>query len=102
MKAMRAEATQGTIHLSFESTFTAPDAERLQGTVLALRPFARLVLDFTAVREFHDSAIPVLASTLNALATGEIVVRGLTMHQWRLLGYFGVDAAAGHALAGAA
>lgn len=99
---MRADATQGTIELSFESTFTVPDAEQLQGTVQTLRPFARLVLDFTAVREFQDAAIPVLASTLNALATGEIVVRGLTLHQWRLLGYFGVDPAAGRAIAGVA
>jgi hypothetical protein len=71
--------------------FTVPDAEHLRDTLLALRPISRLDLDFTRVREFQDSAIAILASALNALPETEIVLRGLTMHQRRLLKYFGVE-----------
>jgi hypothetical protein len=89
---MELDATPGALQLRFHSRFTIPEAQHLRDAVLALGPIGRLTLDFTDVRELEDSAIPVLASTLNDLPRTRIVVRGLTMHQWRMLKYFGVEA----------
>jgi STAS domain-containing protein len=88
---MEVDATPGALQLQFDSRFTVSDAKRLRDSVLALAPVARLTLDFTRVRELHDSAIAILAGTLKALPRTRIVVRGLSMHHWRLLRYFGIE-----------
>lgn len=85
------DATPGALQLRFDSRFTVPEAKHLRDSVLALGPIERLTLDFTAVRELHDAALAILASLLEALPGTRFVVRGLTMHQWRLLRYFGIE-----------
>lgn len=88
---MEVDATPGALQLEFDSRFTVADAKHLRESVLALAPVARLTLDFTRVRELQDSALAILATTLKALPRTRIVVRGLTMHHWRLLRYFGIE-----------
>jgi hypothetical protein len=89
---MELDATRGALHLRFHSQFTVAEAKHLRKAVLELGPFERLTLDFSDVRELQDSAIPILASTLTALHHTHVMIRGLTMHQWRMLRYFGVEA----------
>lgn len=89
---MELDATPGALQLRFHSRFSVPEAQHLREAVLALEPIGRLTLDFTDVRELQDSALAIVASTLNAVPRTRVVVRGLTMRQWRLLRYFGVEA----------
>lgn len=79
------------LELRLGSRFSIPEAERVRATVLALDPLPELTLDFSGVRELHDSAIAVLASTLRARPRANIVLRGLTTHHLRLLRYFDRD-----------
>lgn len=89
---MELDARPGALQLRFHYRFTVPEAQHLRDAVLALEPIRRLTLDFTDVRELQDSALAILASTFNALPGTRIAVRGLTLHQWRLLRSFGVEA----------
>jgi hypothetical protein len=81
----------GITQLRFGSRFDVSEAEHVRETVAGMSPFAGLALDFTGVREFQDSAIAVLASTLRPLPREEVQLHGLTAHQWRLLKYFGIE-----------
>ncbi len=89
---MQVEATRGTLQMRFGRRFAAAEAERLEETIVALGPVNRLTLDFSDVREFEDAAFVPLARTLRSLdATARVSMRGLTLHQRRMLKYFGVD-----------
>lgn len=87
---MQVDAADDALHVRAGSTFRAPDVVRLQEAVEALGPFSRLTIDFTSVRQCDDSALVRLASVLACIPKGEVAVRGLTFHQWRLLTYLGV------------
>ena len=87
------EAEQGRLLLKLGSHFTTPDAERLDEAMRSLAPFSQLVVDFTDVRETQDSAFFLLSEALRRLAKVTVVLRGLTMHQSRLLRYLGLPVA---------
>ncbi len=87
---MQVDAVRDALTVRVGSTFGAPDVMRLEKTVNALGPFSRLTIDFVAARECDDAALVYLARVLAGIEDGEVTVRGLTTHQWRLLTYMGV------------
>ncbi len=93
---MQVQFTPGLLVMEMGTRFGTHEAERLQESVEAFAPVPKLVLDFTRVREFHDAALLALADALAArkAASTEVVLRGLTRHQARVLEYFGVVPAA--------
>ena len=93
---MHVEASPGVLLMRFGVRFTVTEAERLQEAVVAFAPFRRLTLDFSNVRHFEDAAVVPLARTLSVLGTVEVRMRGLTLHQERMLEYIGH----GHGTAG--
>lgn len=90
---MHIEARQGTVFLKLDDRFTARDAERVSEAVEALAPFSQLIVDFSEVREFHDAAFFSFSRVLRALAKVNVVLRGLTRHQTRVLRYLGLPLA---------
>lgn len=80
----------GELILRFEGEFAAPDAWRLHEVVGAAPALATVVLDFTQVRHFEDFAVALMAPDLVATSGLRIRVRGLGLHQQRILEYFGV------------
>jgi anti-anti-sigma regulatory factor len=77
--------------IRLEGTFDLPAARLLENSLRLSGWTGGVRVDFTRVRHFNDFAIAVLAQALiNATATG-IKVEGLSLHQVRLLRYFGVD-----------
>ena len=87
----------GEILIQLDGTFDAVAASSLRRRLDGLPSDARVVLDFSQVRDFYDYGIAVMASTLARREGPRVVVRGLCQHQHRLLRYFGVDLDAGRA-----
>ncbi len=90
---MQVQAQEGTVLVKLGRRFAPPDGERLRQTVESLAPFSRLIVDFTGVRELHDAAFLSLSRAVLPLADVEVILRGLTLHQSRLLEYLGVPRA---------
>ncbi len=90
---MHIEARQGMVFLKLDGHFTVRDAERVSEAVEALAPFSQLIVDFTEVREFHDAAFFSFSRVLRGLAKVNVVLRGLTRHQTRVLRYLGLPLA---------
>ncbi len=87
---MHVQLAQGSLVFHVGTRFGIREAERVHETVLALAPVTQLTLDFTGVREFHDSMVPKLAEALREQRGAKVVLVGLTVHQSRMLKYFGV------------
>ena len=87
---MHVEVSRGALLLRFGKHFGGHEAERLQEAIHAFMPVHELTLDFSAVHEFEDATVVPLARMLAALGHVRVRMHGLTMHQWRMLGYFGV------------
>ncbi len=79
----------------FEGTFDEAAARALRACFL--KGAAHVILDFGQAREIHDSALAQLAREISAVdATGlapVVSVRGLSLHQERMLRYLGVELA---------
>lgn len=67
--------------------------EAAAGTLRAcfLKGAAHVILDFGQAREIHDSALARLAMEISAAGTRTVSVRGLSVHQERMLHYLGVE-----------
>jgi hypothetical protein len=91
MSLQTEEIRGGELLLRFEGSFEASDAwqarELLRGAG-STRP--GVVLDFGQVRTFQDFAIALIAPDIAAAGDWHVHVRGLGLHQQRLLEYFGV------------
>jgi hypothetical protein len=94
---MQVEASQGALLLRFGSRFAAGEAQRLEEAIVAFTPLTQLTLDFSEVRQFEDAAFVPLARALGSVGQIEIRLRGLTLHQARMLRYFGVGPAVAQA-----
>lgn len=79
--------------LRFEGTFDAIAAHRAEAAILRAAPGDRLLVDLTAVREFHDFGVAVLGRALSR-TRADVRLRGLRPPQLRVLRYFGFDAGA--------
>jgi hypothetical protein len=77
--------------LRFEGNFEASDAGRVHEALASASPEGPVVLDFTQVRHFEDFAIALIAPDLMAPGRPRVRLRGLGLHQERLLEYFGVQ-----------
>ena len=66
-------------------------ARRLEALLAVAAPHARIQIDLTKVREFHDFGIAVLGHALTC-SRAQVTLLGLRLHQIRVLRYFGVDA----------
>ncbi len=80
---------RGEVTIRIEGTFDAKAAMRLSGWLREVPARGPLVLDFSAVRDCHDSGLAAVATDL--AAREQLVVRGLNRHQERMLRYLGVD-----------
>lgn len=75
-----------------EGVFDLSSAIGLEESLALVKPGARVELDLSRVREFHDAGLAVLARTIQrAGASHRLDVRGLRERQLRLLRYLGVD-----------
>lgn len=73
-----------------QGVFDTLAAHRVEATLSLAEPHARLQVDLSQVREFHDAALAVLAQAVKSSAA-DVALRGLRQHQIRMLRYFGVD-----------
>ena len=83
-----------------DGVFDAVAAWSVRGQLGKLPAEARVVLDFSQVREFYDLGVAVMASGLAALQGPNVAVRGLRQHQHRMFRYFGIDVDALRRVAG--
>jgi hypothetical protein len=88
-QTMVREENAGVLTVRLEGTFNTQAALQLRQTLDASRS-RQLVLDFSRVRTFLDSAVPVLTS---GLRDRKVELRGLADHQVRMFRYFGVGVA---------
>jgi hypothetical protein len=79
----------------FERRFGPAEAKALTETLAAADPKSHFTLDFSGVREFEDVAVGALAQALAGCTRDAVALRGLSLHQRRMLKYFGVDLEAG-------
>lgn len=87
---MRIDARRDVIEVRLGARFRAAEAERIAEALGSLGAFSRLTIDFGPVRDCDDAALATLAAVLRHVACGQIALRGLTHHQWRLLTYLGL------------
>jgi hypothetical protein len=83
----------GEVVLRLEGVFDVPAARRVERMLERAKAGDAVRLDLTHVREFHDFGIAILAQALKHGGAVRVALLGLRQHQFRLLRYFGVDAA---------
>ncbi len=89
---MHVQASAGALRVRFGSRFGASEVEKLREAIKSFAPVSDLVVDFGDVRVFEDVAIAPLTRLLRGLGRARVRLRGMTLHQSRMLRYFGVDA----------
>jgi len=90
---MHVEAQDGTVILKvLGGSFASRDAERMAELLGSLAPFSQLVLDFSKVRQCDNAALLPLVEMLRRFRNAAVVLRGLTLHEARLLRYLGLRA----------
>jgi anti-anti-sigma regulatory factor len=85
------EERAGRIMLRLEGTLDWRTAVELRHSLEALGGAQEVVLDFTHLREFKDTAVGVLTRDL---AARKVELRGLAGHHERMFRYFGVSTGA--------
>jgi anti-anti-sigma regulatory factor len=88
---MRIDTVRDTLRVRIGPTFEALDVELIQSSVVALGPLSGLAIDFADVRRCDDAALAHLARVVTSLGDKDVTLRGLTIHQSRLLESLGVD-----------
>ncbi len=71
--------------------FDVAAGERLRGALAGTPKGADVRIDFLAVREFHDTALGVLARAVSEAKEHHLTITGLGHHQRSILRYLGVD-----------
>jgi len=79
------EIQPGRVMLRLEGTLDGRTAHQLRDS-LGGAEAGEVVLDFSLVRDFKDTAVAVLT---RALGAGPLKLRGLAGHQARMFRYFG-------------
>ena len=83
---MSITSSQGVMTVELHR-FGAEEAERVHEALLALAPVSALVLDLRRASDVQAAALAWLARELDGLGGMRIELRGVTMHQARLLEY---------------
>jgi anti-anti-sigma regulatory factor len=86
------QASHAVTVVRLEGVFDGPAARRLEALLVDAGVSARIHVDLTHVREFHDFAIAVLGQALTR-TRASVSLRGLRQHQIVVLRYFGIDPA---------
>ncbi len=89
----RSRPRRGELDIEVDGVFDVPAAKRLALVLERARTGEALRIDFARVSAFQDFGLAVLAQALGETRAARVAVRGLRMHQLRILRYFGVDPA---------
>jgi hypothetical protein len=81
----------GALSLKIGPRFASEDAARIHDLIERSDPGTPIQIDFARVRDCQDFALALLARDLVARGA-RVAIRGMSQHQQRLLGYFGVPA----------
>jgi len=90
----RETVADGAVALEMGRSFAPEDAARIHEVLERAAPGTTVEIDFRRVRECQDFALALLARDLVA-ARARVAVHGMSQHQQRILGYFGVASAGG-------
>jgi hypothetical protein len=90
---MLQEITANGVSLRVGPRFASEDAARIHDLIERSDPGTPIQIDFARVRDCQDFALALLAKDIVA-GRARVAVRGMSQHQQRLLGYFGVPASA--------
>jgi anti-anti-sigma regulatory factor len=88
------EELEGRLTLRLEGTLDGRTALQLRCSLEELGAQEEVVVDFTRLREFQDTAVGVLTV---GLRERKVALRGLAGHQERMFRYFGLSTGAGPA-----
>jgi len=94
MSVQSTEIPGSEILLRLTGDFEAADAWQVHEAIQGAARGSQVVLDFNQVRRFEDFAIALIAPDLVATSAHKIRIRGLGLHQRRILEYFGVKGSA--------
>jgi hypothetical protein len=81
----------GALSLQIGPRFASEDAARIHDLIERSDPGTPIQIDFARVRDCQDFALALLARDLVA-GGARVAIFGMSQHQQRLLGYFGVPA----------
>ncbi len=84
------ESVSATSSIRLEGAFDGLAARHLEALLDRAEPGARVHIDLTQVRDFHDFGIAVLGRAVTR-SRAHVTLRGLRQHQIRVLKYFGVE-----------
>jgi hypothetical protein len=86
---LRETAGEGALTFEVGHSFAPEDALRIHAEIERAAPGTPVEIDFRRVRECQDFALALLAQDMVS-GRARVAVRGMSKHQQRLLGYFGV------------
>lgn len=86
---LRETTAGGALSLEVGRSFAPEDAVRIHELIERAAPGTPVEIDFRRVRECQDFALALLAKDLVA-GRVRVALRGMSQHQQRMLGYFGV------------
>lgn len=95
---MRVQALGNAVVVTVGSTLLRRDVDDLERRLRLLDRMEVLVVDLSRARDLDDAVVAQLAQALRCVA-GYVELRGLSLHQRRLLRYLGHPAPDGPALA---
>ena len=82
-------SSNGALTFEVGSAFVPEDAVRIHDRIERTAPGTIVEIDLHRVRDCHDVALALLARDI-VRGRAHVAVRGLSQHQLRVLGYFGV------------
>jgi len=94
MSVQTIEIPGSEILLRLTGDFEAADAWKVHEAIQGAARGSHVVLDFSQVPHFEDFAIALIAPDLVATSAHKVRIRGLGLHQRRILEYFGVKGSA--------
>ncbi|HET8540760.1 MAG TPA: STAS domain-containing protein [Anaeromyxobacter sp.] len=89
----RNRSRQCELLIEVDGVFDVPAAKRLGAVLERARPGEAIRIDLGRVSTFQDFGLALLAQALGETRAARIALRGLRLHQLRILRYFGVDPA---------
>jgi len=90
---MRVEASRGELFVQLGKRFAAQEVARLSDAIAAFAPVSRITLDFSGVESIEDPAVVTLARVCTDLRGARVLVRGLTVEQYRRFRNLGIERA---------